>query len=184
MKKLILLGYLVLWTFVVQAQENIVTGKVSDESGVPIPGVNILVKGTTVGTTTDAAGEYSLAAPANGTLIFSFIGYESKEVAVGTQSVVNVDLTPTAQQLNEVVVVGYGTQKRKDLTGSIARVTSDEFVSVVTLRFVQATSRCMSLMVSPLGQGAEDRICAAMAQSLFRLRRWPTIHRPGSIRFH
>lgn len=137
MKKLLLLSSILLWTFSVHAQENIVSGKVTEENGAPIPGVNILVKGTNVGTTTDATGRYSLSVPPASTLIFSFIGYEAQEIPVGAQSIIDVILLSGTQTLNEVVVVGYGTQKRKDLTGSIASVSSEELIQPSAASFDQ-----------------------------------------------
>jgi len=130
MKRSLLLCYFFIWAFAVFAQENIVTGTVSDETGSPVPGVNILIKGTTVGTATDAVGSYSLSAPSNSTLVFSFIGYETQELQVANQSVLNVSLLPGTRQLNEVVVVGYGTQKRKDVTGSVASLSNNDLVPV------------------------------------------------------
>lgn len=108
------------------AQEAQVSGTVLDESGSPLPGVTILVKGTTRGTTTDLDGKYTINSPSNGTLVFSFIGYIPKEVAVGNQSVIEVSLEPDLADLEEVVVVGYGTAKKSQLTGAISSVGSKE----------------------------------------------------------
>jgi TonB-linked SusC/RagA family outer membrane protein len=104
-----------------------VSGNVKDEAGSSLPGVNILVKGTTIGTVTDASGNYTLAVPSGeSVLIFSFIGYLSQEVSVNNQSTVNVQLAPDIKTLNEVVVIGYGTQKKSDLTGSVGTVKAEE----------------------------------------------------------
>lgn len=108
------------------AQQNI-TGKVTDEKGNPFPGVAISIKGTTRGTNTDANGSYSLNASPTDVLVFTAVGYIRNEITVGTKKSINVSLQLDQQQLNEVVVVGYGTQKRKDLTGSIASVKGDVF---------------------------------------------------------
>lgn len=122
----------------VNAFDIVVTGVVRDENGQTLPGVNILVKGTTHGTTTDAGGKYIITvADANAVLVFSFIGYSQQEVPVGNQTEINVSLTPEVKSLEEVVVVGYGTQRRKDLTGSIARVTSEEFIQPSSASFDQ-----------------------------------------------
>ncbi|QIX60296.1 TonB-dependent receptor [Hymenobacter sp. BT18] len=100
-----------------------VTGKVLDENGQALPGVTVRVKGTATGTTTAENGEFSLSeTPENATLIFSFIGYKSQEVKAGQAGSLTVRLVPDQGQLNEVVVVGYGTQQRKNLTGSIVKV--------------------------------------------------------------
>jgi TonB-linked SusC/RagA family outer membrane protein len=105
------------------AQAQDVTGKVSDVNGGPIPGVNIIVKGTTLGTTTDANGEYSInVGDESKVLIFSFIGYISQEVPVNNQSVINISLEPDLKMLEEVVVVGYGTLQKRDLTGAVSQV--------------------------------------------------------------
>jgi TonB-linked SusC/RagA family outer membrane protein len=102
-----------------------VTGKIIDEKGEPLPGANVLVKGTTFGTTTDAAGAYSLnVTDANAVLIFSFIGYTSKEVPIGNQTVIDINLDPDVVALSEVVVTGYGAQSKRDITGSVATIDS------------------------------------------------------------
>lgn len=104
-----------------------ITGKVTDAGGEPIPGVNILLKGTTLGIVTDADGMYSLEVPdLNGTLVFSYIGYSTLEVPIGGRTAIDVSLTTDVQSLQEVVVVGYGTQKKVNLTGAVSSVGSEE----------------------------------------------------------
>lgn len=105
-----------------------VTGTVkSSEDAAGLPGVNVFIKGTGAGTTTDVNGEYRLQVPASdAVLIFSFIGYTSKEVVVGSQSTIDVTLDYDLQQLDEVVVIGYGTQKKSDLTGAISSLTNED----------------------------------------------------------
>ncbi|GAB3166535.1 SusC/RagA family TonB-linked outer membrane protein [Telluribacter humicola] len=107
-----------------EAAELTVSGKVtSSENNEPLPGVSILIKGLQRGTTTNADGEYSLAVPdENAVLVFSFVGYMPREVAVGNQKQLNISLETDTKALNEVVVVGYGTQRKKDLTGAVVRV--------------------------------------------------------------
>ncbi|HKZ37911.1 MAG TPA: TonB-dependent receptor [Chryseolinea sp.] len=103
-----------------------VTGRITDENQTPLPGVNVLEKGTTQGTTTDANGDYTVnVQDGNATLIFSFIGYKSQEIAVNNMSNISIALQPDVQALQEVVVVGYGTQKKSDLTGSVGSVKAD-----------------------------------------------------------
>ncbi len=110
------------------AQGRTVTGKVTDPTGFGLPGVSIQIKGTTRGTTTDANGTYTLAdVPANATLAYSFIGYITQEVAVGTRTTVDVQLAEDSKALQEVVVVGYGTQKAKDVTGSVTSIGPKDF---------------------------------------------------------
>lgn len=109
------------------AQENKLSGQVTDaDSGEPLVGVNIILKGTTNGAISDMNGKYSLTVPGNGaTIVFSSIGYESKEV-VASGSTLDVQLTVKSEGIDEVVVVGYGTSKARDLTGSVSSVKADE----------------------------------------------------------
>jgi TonB-linked SusC/RagA family outer membrane protein len=101
----------------------LVSGKITEENDNPLPGVNVVVKGTTNGTVTDNEGKYSISVPGTDAILtFSFIGYTSQEILVGAQTVIDVKLSPDAQTLSEVVVVGYGTQDKKDVTGSISVV--------------------------------------------------------------
>ncbi|WP_020596514.1 SusC/RagA family TonB-linked outer membrane protein [Spirosoma panaciterrae] len=131
---LLLLGNSAAW-----AQGRTVTGKVTDPAGSGLPGVSVQIKGTQRGTNTDADGKYSLAnVPDNATLVMSFIGYTSQEVVVGARSTVDVKLSDDTKALEEVVVVGYGTSKRKDLTGSVVQVTSKDFNAGVNPNPLQA----------------------------------------------
>jgi TonB-dependent starch-binding outer membrane protein SusC len=103
-----------------------VSGRVTDETDAPLPGVNVLVKGTTIGTTTDADGKFTIDVEnESSVLIFSFIGYESQEVQVGTQTNINIKMNADIQSLQEVVVVGYGEQKKTTITGAVTSVKSD-----------------------------------------------------------
>jgi TonB-dependent SusC/RagA subfamily outer membrane receptor len=113
-------------TFSAFAQNNI-TGVVTDaQSGETLPGVNVHIKGTTSGTITDINGKYSINASPDDVLVFSFVGYQSQEVTVGNQKTINISLQEESLGLNEVVVVGYGTQKKSDLTGAISTVDMKE----------------------------------------------------------
>lgn len=107
-----------------------VTGTVGGDDASELPGVSVVVKGTTIGTTTDVNGKYSIEAPANSTLTFSFVGYEAQEVQVGNQSVINVTLSTDAAALEEVVVVGYGTVKKSQLTGAISTVKAKDITDL------------------------------------------------------
>jgi len=127
-------GLLVLLVFsalMVKAQTGSVSGKVLDESGLPLPGASVIVKGTTRSTSTDVDGNFKLAGLSNGqiTLSASFIGYQTldKAVNVSANATVSFQLVPDAQKLNEVVVIGYGTAEKKNLTGSITTVNSKDF---------------------------------------------------------
>lgn len=110
-------------TFAVAAQ-NKITGTVVDESGQPVIGANVVVKGTTQGASTDVKGNYSLSVKKGDVLSISYLGYTTQEVTVDARSVIDIVLQPDQNVLDEVVVVGYGTQKRGDLTGSISSVSS------------------------------------------------------------
>ena len=109
-------------------QAKKVSGVVTDSAGEPIPGANVVQKGTTNGTVTDLDGKYTLDVPNNATLVVSFIGYTTQEVKVGSQSVLNVSLAEEAIGLNEVVAIGYGYVKKKDLTGAVSTVSADDMV--------------------------------------------------------
>ncbi|MEN7547277.1 TonB-dependent receptor [Rapidithrix thailandica] len=111
------------------AQSKIVTGKVTDEQGGPLPGVSILVKGTTYGTTSDFEGKFSLQLPSeNEVLIFSYVGYITQEVSSASRSVVDVVMTVDIQTLDEIVVVGYGTQNRQSVTGAVSQVSGEKLL--------------------------------------------------------
>lgn len=117
----------VMFSLGIFAQRNNVTGKVTAEDGSPLPGVNIIEKSTNNGVVTDFDGNYEITlSHENQVLVFSYIGFESKEVLVNGQQVINVVLTEDMQNLDEVVVMGYGTQKRSDVVGSVASVDSEE----------------------------------------------------------
>ncbi len=109
------------------AQEREVTGSVTDPDGEPLPGVNIVIKGTTRGAITDFDGNYTLMAGDNDVLIYSFIGYASQEVTIGSQSEINIVLAADLMELDEIVVTGYGVSKKSDLTGSLASLKEDDF---------------------------------------------------------
>lgn len=113
--------------FLASAQDQSITGTVtSQEDNSPIPGVNVLLKGTTTGAQTDVEGRFSLTIPANATLVFSYVGFTPQEVAVGNRTVVDVTLATDVKALNEVVVVGYGTQRKRDVTGSITSLKGED----------------------------------------------------------
>lgn len=113
----------------VAAADVTVTGRVVDEKGAAVPGVNVVVKGTSTGTQTDADGRYTLLAPEGATLVFSFVGYTNQEVPLNGRTALDVNLAPDSQALSEVVVVGYGTQRKTDVTGAVARIEAAEIVN-------------------------------------------------------
>ena len=118
------------------AQNRTVSGTVTgSDDGLPLPQVSVLLKGTTTGVPTNIDGEYQISVPeAGGTLVFSFLGYVTQEVEIGNRTVIDVVLEPDATQLDEVVVVGYGSVKKSDLTGSVASVSSEELQQLPALR--------------------------------------------------
>jgi TonB-linked SusC/RagA family outer membrane protein len=106
-----------------QAQSNMVSGSVHDDKKDPLPGVTVLVKGTKIAVTTDFDGKFKINATPKDQLVFSYIGFENATVTVGEKTSINITLKSTTSNLDEVVVIGYGTQKRKDLTGAVASVS-------------------------------------------------------------
>ncbi len=114
------------------AQDRLVTGTVADETGAGMPGVNVLVKGTPQGTVTDTNGAFSISVGGDATLVITFVGYKTSEVAVGDRTTVNVSLTPDVSSLDEVVVTGYGFDKRRELTGSVSTVKAKDLTVAPT----------------------------------------------------
>lgn len=116
-----------------------ITGTVTDENGDPLPGASVLEKGTTNGTTSDVNGNFSLSVGGeNSVLVLSFIGYTTQEVPVGNKTTINVQLQPDTRTLNEVVVVGYGTVKKSDLTGAVSSVKAEELMAYPAIDAVQS----------------------------------------------
>jgi len=118
-----------LFTSVAWSQTRTVSGRVvSAEDGTSVPGVNVVVKGTTNGTTSDGDGNFKLSVPDDGgTLVFSFIGLATQEVIIGDRTIVDVQMIADTKQLSEVIVVGYGTQEKRSVTGSITNVSASQF---------------------------------------------------------
>jgi len=164
MKKILLLKFLLLVCSVqLLAQTKTITGKVtSADDATPLPGVNVLLKGSTNGTTTDSDGTYTLALPSGGgTLVFSFIGMMSQEVEIGDRTIIDIQMAQDTKQLSEVVVVGYGTQERADVTGSISKVKGSDIQNLPVTSYEQALQgRTPGVQISsPSGEvGAAMRI--------------------------
>lgn len=139
MRKIILILFCFLTVFA-NAQERLVSGRVtSSEDGSSLPGVNVVIKGTTSGTVTDSNGNFKLSVPSgNAALLFSFIGLQTQEVFIGDRSVVDVALSLDVKQLSEIVVVGYGTQNRKELAGSVSTVAGGDIAVTPIQSFDQA----------------------------------------------
>lgn len=113
----------------ISAQEKSVSGIITDNAGIPLPGVNIVIKGTSTGTSANFDGEYTIDVAEGQTLVFSSIGYKAKELLVGANSTYDIVMDDDSALLDEVVVVGYGTTKKSDVTGSIVSVTSEDINS-------------------------------------------------------
>ena len=116
----------VLYSKVAIAPEIRVSGKVTDEAGTPLSGASIRVKGSTLGTSASASGDYAITVPDDAVLIFSYVGYDEIQIAVSGQSTLNVTLKPSVKVQDQVVVIGYGTAAKRDLTGSITRISGKE----------------------------------------------------------
>lgn len=139
---LLVFAVLLSWQFA-QAQSRTVSGKVSDVGGAALPGVSVSVKGTTQGAITDANGKFSLQASANSVLVFSYIGFKAQEVATGGRTTVDVSLEEDAAALSEVVVVGYGSQKKSQTTGAISSVSAKQI---------------QEMPITSLGQAMQGRV--------------------------
>lgn len=165
MYKLYSLLILLLISFSTLAQERTITGKVVDSKGNPLPYVTIQLKGTTKGTITDINGTYTIAAT-EGVLQFSFIGYVTQEVEIANQSIIDITLLEETQSIEEVVVVGYGTQRKKDLTTAVAIVSDKEIKDRPIVSAAQAIQGKAAgvQVVSPSGkpgQGLSVRVRGA-----------------------
>ena len=131
-KKMSLIFGAMLIVAVTWAQETTVSGTVTDETGQPLPGVTVVVQGTSVGTVTNDDGEYSITVPSGAVLLFRFVGMETREMEVGNNQNIDVELQSTMMDLQEVQVVAYGQQKKVSITGAITSVDSDELLKSPT----------------------------------------------------
>jgi len=140
------------------AQNTVISGKVTDENADPLPNVSVVIKGTTIGTATSANGTYQLNVPkaSGNTLVFSFVGFTDKEITQTQGNTINVQMEKTNQSLDAVVVVGYGTQKRKDVTGSIVSVDKQRLENMPNSNFAQALEGALpGVSINTNGGGAE-----------------------------
>jgi hypothetical protein len=126
MKKKRLIHLLLIFPMLLFAQSKAITGTIIDENKMPLPGVSILIKELNIGSFTDFNGLFSLKVPETGkTIVVSYLGYISKELVIGNTGVFNIQLAIDSNTLDEIVVVGYGTQRKSDITGSVASVKVD-----------------------------------------------------------
>lgn len=164
MKKCLLAVFLFFSFYVADAQERNVTGKViSAEEGQPLPGVSVLVKGTTTGTVTDIEGNYEISVPPNATtLVFSYLGYGSQEREIGNETVINVSLSADIEDLSEVVVTAFGLEReKKSLTYTVQEVSSRELSEARELNIVNSLSgkvAGLSITRSGSGVGSGSRV--------------------------
>ena len=146
---------LFLCSTIIWAQEVTITGKVtSAEDGMPMPGVSVVIEGTTIGTITTIDGDYSLAANKGDVILFSFIGMQSQKITVGDEDVINIVLQSEISDLDEVVVVGYGVQKKRDLTGAVSMVGSKTIEALKPVKAEQALQGTVSGVNVTSGSGA------------------------------
>jgi TonB-dependent starch-binding outer membrane protein SusC len=133
MKKFLLLLIVFTGFSVSLMAQKVVTGKVTDEQQIPLPGVSVQVKGTTIGTLTDAEGQFRLQIPVDVSILsFSFIGMKTQEIEIGTQTSFSVVMQVDVGMLEEVIVIGYGTVKKKDLTGAVSRIDAEDLATEAT----------------------------------------------------
>ncbi|HEY0669113.1 MAG TPA: TonB-dependent receptor [Sphingobacteriaceae bacterium] len=168
MKKRLLLLLGILFIFAGSyAQQKSIVGKVTDEQGVPLPGVSVKVKGTNTGTSTGPDGDYSIRASSADVLVFSFIGSISEERTVGDETTINVILRADTKSLQEVVVVGYGTQRKSNLTGSVSTIDIEKTLESRPIadvgRAMQGAAPGLSVVV-PSGEVGSDPIIKIRGQ--------------------
>jgi TonB-linked SusC/RagA family outer membrane protein len=154
-----------------EQQQKSVSGKVTDSSGAPLPGVTVVIKGTTTGTITDSDGKYSLSnVPQNAILQISFVGMKGQEIAVGGKTTINVTLADETIGIEEVVAVGYGTQKKVNLTGSVGMVEAKEFETRPVPSIVQSLQgKVPGLLINQTGgqPGKENFVVKIRGNSTF-----------------
>ena len=139
LKRAVLFFSMIFLGVTLNAQNVNLSGKVTDSSGEPVIGASVVLVGnSSVGSITDLDGNYSLSVPANSSVTVSFIGYQSQTVAVGGRSVINFTLEEDNDFLEETVVIGYGVQKKSDLTGAVASVRSEDLTNRSTYTAAQA----------------------------------------------
>ena len=164
MNKLFILLFFLLPAGLLSAQQKDIRGVVTDAAdGSTLPGVSVLVKGTGSGAATDYDGNYTVKAGPDDILVFSFVGMKTLEINVNNREVINVQLSPDAEQLEEVVIIGYGTRKKGTVSGAVSTL-KDEALKVPVASFDQALQGQVSGMSVMTSSGSPD------AQSSIRIR--------------
>jgi TonB-linked SusC/RagA family outer membrane protein len=151
------------------AMDQLITGKVVDENGNPIPGATVLVEGTNLGTATDIEGNFAIDVPPGGVILVSFIGYQSIRVDVGNQSEIQITLSEDESSLEEFVVVGYGTVERRELTGSVASIGRQDIVAEPIYSFenlLQGRAAGVDVVADSYRPGAGSTVRIRGARSL------------------
>ncbi|MEX0316242.1 MAG: SusC/RagA family TonB-linked outer membrane protein [Allomuricauda sp.] len=138
MKRTYLMLFFLAFSVVLFAQEKTVSGNVTDEEGAPLPGASIVIQGTTTGAQTDFDGNYAIKATEGQVLVFSYVGFSTQNITVGAASTINVVLQEDTSVLDEVVVVGYGTQNKESLSGSVATIESEKLIKQPVFQTSQA----------------------------------------------
>ncbi len=138
LKRLVMMLFAINFAASVFAQGLQVSGTVTDNTGQTMPGVNVVVEGTTIGTTTDADGKYTIKVQPNASLVFSFIGYNSEKFTITDQNKIDVSMTPEIKKMEDVVVIGYGVQRKEAVTGSVASVNAETIREVPSSDITQA----------------------------------------------
>ena len=166
------MSLLAMFAFTASWAQRTVTGTVTgEEDGTPVPGVNVILKGSAVGTVTDIDGKYQISVPeSGGILVFSFIGLATEEIVVGTQSVINMVMTADIRQLSEIVVVGYGTQSTRNNVQAVSTVKADAFANVPAVspqQLLQGQAAGVQMVNSSgvLGSAANIRVRGAASIS-------------------
>src|SRR5690606_17301499 len=128
--RFLLLAFFFALVQVAWLQTRSVSGTVSDENGITLPGVNVIEEGTSNGVSTDIDGNYQISVPSDATLVFSYVGFIAQEIPVSGREVINVTLLEDLQDLEEVVVIGYGTQLKEDISGSVSSIDADDLSEI------------------------------------------------------
>jgi TonB-linked SusC/RagA family outer membrane protein len=181
LKKLLLCPLLLLFCSTVFGQAT-VKGVITDEQGLPLPGVTVTVKGTTRGTNADINGTYSISASAKEILVFTMLGYLKQEFEVSDQLLINVKMQDEVRSLNEVVVIGYGTQRRRDITGSVASVKGDVFKNQPITNPTEALQGRVAGVDIVKSSGAPDARPAIIIRGLSSLNQPPPLYIVDGVR--
>ncbi|WP_315817895.1 TonB-dependent receptor plug domain-containing protein [Paraflavitalea speifideaquila] len=161
---------------VARAQDKIITGTISDEKNVPLAGASVSVKGAKSGVSTDAVGNFRITVPASTTaLVITYVGYEQAEVAIGGKTVIDLSLQPAVKSIDAVVVVGYGTQRRKDVTGSVASVAGSQLKNLPVTNVTEALQGRAAGVEVIKNTGQPD------AQPTIIIRGLSSLHQPGPL---